>query len=115
DFFTALDDKTLPKEGGVFFVKGGSRNIFHVKPADPDAAVQKKFLGDDDHPGNSNWRTSEPCQPRRSTGSRRVRIGARAQSLLRGMIRRATTITCRRRFARRGRTVRRSATGRAFR
>ena len=59
DFFTALDDKTLPKEGGVFFVKGGSRNIFHLKPADPDAAVQKKFLGDDDHPAYSDSQISE--------------------------------------------------------
>lgn len=59
DFFTALDDKTLPQEGGVFFVKGGSRNIFHLKPADPDAAVQKRFLGDDDHPAYSDSQISE--------------------------------------------------------
>lgn len=59
DFFTALDDKTLPKEGGVFFVKGGSRNIFHLKPADPDAKVQKRFLGDDDHPAYSDSQISE--------------------------------------------------------
>jgi len=59
DFFTALDDKTLPKEGGVFFVKGGFRNLFHLKPADPDAAVQKKFLGDDDHPAYSDSQISE--------------------------------------------------------
>ncbi|HLJ41076.1 MAG TPA: alkaline phosphatase family protein, partial [Candidatus Acidoferrales bacterium] len=59
DFFTALDDKTLPREGGVFFVKGGSRNIFHLKPTDPDAKVQKKFLGDDDHPAYSDSQISE--------------------------------------------------------
>lgn len=59
DFFTALDEKTLPQEGGVFFVKGGFRNVFHLKPADPDAAVQKKFLGDDDHPAYSDAQISE--------------------------------------------------------
>src|SRR5579864_7937716 len=59
DFFTALDDKTLPSEGGVFYVKGGYRNIFHLKPTDPDAAVQKKFLGDDDHPAYSDSQISE--------------------------------------------------------
>jgi phospholipase C len=59
DFFTALDEKTLPHEGGVFYVKGGYRNIFHLKPADPDAKVQKKFLGDDDHPAYSDAQISE--------------------------------------------------------
>ena len=59
DFFTALDEKTLPHEGGVFYVKGGYRNIFHLKPVDPDAAVQKKFLGDDDHPAYSDSQISE--------------------------------------------------------
>ena len=28
DFFTAIEEKTLPQEGGVFFMKGGYRNIF---------------------------------------------------------------------------------------
>jgi len=59
DFFTALDQKTLPKAGGVFYVKGGFRNIFHWKPSDPDAKVQRNFLGDDDHPGYSDAQISE--------------------------------------------------------
>ncbi|MGH9359697.1 MAG: phospholipase C [Terriglobia bacterium] len=59
DFFTALQKKMLPKQGGVFFVKGGYRNIFNLKPADPDSAVQKKFLGDDDHEGYSDSQISE--------------------------------------------------------
>ncbi|MGH9356518.1 MAG: phospholipase C [Terriglobia bacterium] len=59
DFFTALEKKKLPKDGGVFFVKGGYRNIFKLKPADPDPAVQKKFLGDDDHEGYSDSQISE--------------------------------------------------------
>ncbi len=59
DFFTALQKSTLPKPGGVFFVKGGYTNIFGQKPANPDSAVQKNFLGDDDHPAYSDAQISE--------------------------------------------------------
>ncbi len=59
DFFTAVETKTLPKEGGVFFVKGGYQNIFNLKPVDPDTTVQKNFLGDDDHPAYSDAQISE--------------------------------------------------------
>ena len=59
DFFSALDKRTLPAAGGVFIVKGGYRNLFQLKPADPDPAVQKSFLGDDDHPGYSDAQISE--------------------------------------------------------
>jgi phospholipase C len=59
DFFDTLKQKTLPSAGGVFFVKGGFRNEFHLRPADPDPAVQKNFLGDDDHPGYSDGQISE--------------------------------------------------------
>ena len=43
----------------MFFVKGGYQNIFGLKPADPDPAVQKSFLGDDDHPAYSDAQISE--------------------------------------------------------
>ena len=59
DFFQALDNKTLPAQGGLFYVKGGYTNLFGLKPADPDAAVQKNFLGDDDHPAYSDAQISE--------------------------------------------------------
>lgn len=59
DFFTALKEHTLPQQGGLFFVKGGYDNIFQLKPADPDGHVQKKFLGDDDHPSYSDGQISE--------------------------------------------------------
>ncbi len=59
DFFNALDQKTLPKEGGVFFVKGGFQNLFGLKPVDLDPTVQKNFLGDDDHPAYSDAQISE--------------------------------------------------------
>lgn len=58
-FFTTLKNKALPKSGGVFFVKGGFRNEFHLKPADPNPRVQKNFLGDDDHPAYSDSQISE--------------------------------------------------------
>ncbi len=59
DFFNALEKKTLPKQGGVFFVKGGYQNIFNLKPVNPDPTVQKNFLGDDDHPAYSDAQISE--------------------------------------------------------
>jgi phospholipase C len=59
DFFAAVDQGSLPSQGGVFFVKGGYQNIFGMKPADPDPAVQKNFLGDDDHPAYSDAQISE--------------------------------------------------------
>ncbi len=59
DFFRAVEQGTLPKEGGLFFVKGGYRNIFGLHPADPDPRVQASFLGDDDHPAYSDAQISE--------------------------------------------------------
>jgi len=59
DFFNALGNKTLPKQGGVFFVKGGYQNVFGFKPADPDTTVQANFIGDDDHPAYSDAQISE--------------------------------------------------------
>ena len=59
DFFTALDNHSLPRQGGVFFVKGGYTNLFNLTPADPDSKVQTNFLGDDDHPAYSDAQISE--------------------------------------------------------
>lgn len=58
DLFTALDTHTLPSQG-VFYVKGGSKNIMGLHPADPDPTVQQNFLGDDDHPAYSDAQISE--------------------------------------------------------
>jgi len=58
DLFDALDHHTLPSRG-VFYVKGGYKNILGLLPADPDPAAQKRFLGDDDHPGYSDSQISE--------------------------------------------------------
>ena len=59
DFFTAIHTGTLPAEGGVFYLKGGYQNGFGLRPTDPNPAVQKRFLGDDDHPGYSDAQISE--------------------------------------------------------
>ncbi len=59
DLRQALDRRSLPKTGGVFYVKGGYRNIMGMHPADPDPVVQKNFVGDDDHPAYSDAQISE--------------------------------------------------------
>jgi len=59
DFFSTIDSQSLPREGGVFFVKGGYTNLFNLKPANPDTTVQANFLGDDDHPAYSDAQISE--------------------------------------------------------
>jgi phospholipase C len=59
DFFDAVDKETLPREGGVFYVKGGFQNLFGLLPTDMDSKAQTHFLGDDDHPGYSDAQISE--------------------------------------------------------
>ncbi len=59
DFFTALQQRSLPPAGGVFYVKGGFENIFGLTPTNPDPNVQKNFLGDDDHPAYSDAQISD--------------------------------------------------------
>ncbi len=59
DFFSDIKNGNLPKSGGVFYVKGGYQNTLGLTPADPDAKVQKNFLGDDDHPAYSDAQISE--------------------------------------------------------
>jgi phospholipase C len=57
DFFDDVRRQRL--QSGVYYVKGGYRNTLGLKPADPDASVQKSFVGDDDHPGYSDAQISE--------------------------------------------------------
>jgi phospholipase C len=59
DFFSALENRSLPSEGGVFFVKGGFENLFNMTPSDPDSKVRTNFVGDDDHPAYSDAQISE--------------------------------------------------------
>ncbi|HEV2315490.1 MAG TPA: alkaline phosphatase family protein [Candidatus Acidoferrales bacterium] len=58
DFFTVMTQHRLPSSS-VVFIKGGHLNLFGWKPANPDSRVQAHFLGDDDHPGNSDSQIAE--------------------------------------------------------
>ncbi len=55
EFFTVMADRRLPPRS-VVFIKGGYKNPFEWKPADPSAV---HFFGDDDHPGYSDSQLSE--------------------------------------------------------
>lgn len=55
EFFTDVEKQQLPARS-VVFIKGGYKNPFGWKPADPAAA---KILGDDDHPGYADSQLSE--------------------------------------------------------
>lgn len=59
DFFADMASHRLPEEGGVFYVRGGFRNIAGLLPADPDPRVRRTFQGDDDHPGYADSEISE--------------------------------------------------------
>ena len=59
DLWNAIDRRTLPREGGIYYVKGGYQNLMGLKPTDPDPAIQKNFIGDDDHPAYSDAQISE--------------------------------------------------------
>ena len=59
DFFDAVEGRTLPKTGGVFYLRGGYNNNAGLVPLDPTPAVQNAFLGNDDHPSYSDQQISE--------------------------------------------------------
>jgi phospholipase C len=59
DFFTAVNNKALPAEGGVFYLRGGYNNNDGLVSADPTPAIQHAFLGNDDHPAYSDAQISE--------------------------------------------------------
>ncbi len=59
DFFTAVENRTLPKGGGVFYLRGGYDNNDGLVPVDPTPAIQHAFIGNDDHPAYSDQQISE--------------------------------------------------------
>lgn len=59
EFFADVKAERLPKDGGAFYIRGGSGNLHGYKPLDPNPAVQSKYSGDDDHPGYSDSQISE--------------------------------------------------------
>lgn len=71
DFFADMEKGTLPQEGGVFYIRGGYRNIAghlpYVLPGTPEAkeeAIEAAKRGDDDHPAYSDRQISEAMTAR---------------------------------------------------
>ena len=59
DFFDAVEGRTLPKGGGVFYLRGGYDNNDNLVPVDPTPAIQHAFIGNDDHPAYADQQISE--------------------------------------------------------
>jgi phospholipase C len=59
DFFDAVEGRTLPRDGGVFYLRGGYDNNDGLVPVDPTPAIQHAFIGNDDHPAYSDQQISE--------------------------------------------------------
>lgn len=59
DFFDAVENRTLPRDGGVFYLRGGYDNNDGLVPADPTPAIRNAFIGNDDHPAYSDQQISE--------------------------------------------------------
>jgi len=59
DFFDAVENRTLPRGGGVFYLRGGYNNNDGLVPVDPTPAIQHAFIGNDDHPAYSDQQISE--------------------------------------------------------
>ena len=59
DFHIAVTQRTLPAQGGVFYVRGGFYNNDGLITADPNPAVRRRFAGNDDHPAYSDSQISE--------------------------------------------------------
>ena len=64
DFFDAVEGRTLPKDGGVFYLRGGYDNNDGLVPVDPTPAVENAFIGNDDHPAYSDQQISEALSAR---------------------------------------------------
>ncbi len=59
DFLTAVNNQTLPSNGGVFYLRGGYSNNQGLVPLDPTPGIQQAFIGNDDHPAYSDQQISE--------------------------------------------------------
>ncbi len=67
DFFDAVEGRTLPRDGGVFYLRGGYDNNDGLVPVDPTPAVENAFIGNDDHPAYSDQQISEALSARAIT------------------------------------------------
>jgi phospholipase C len=80
DFFNTVSTGGLAASGGVYYLKGGYQNIFGLTPTDPDPAVQKNFVGDDDHPAYADAQISEANVAEAVNTIATASTGRRAQS-----------------------------------
>ncbi len=58
DFFNAVENRTLPRSGGVFYLRGGYNNNQGLQPVITGSNKQV-FIGNDDHPAYSDQQISE--------------------------------------------------------
>ena len=93
DFRRTIAQRALPSQGGVFYLKGGYRNLLGLKPADPDTAVQTRFTGDDDHPAYSDAQISEAMVADLVNRIARSPYWKQSAIVITGMIPRVTTTT----------------------
>ena len=116
DFFTDVADNKLPRDGGVFYIRGGYQNLQGLRSAvttrafpananatggltDTDiATIQNAKAGDDDHPGYSDHQITEAMNARvvNAIASPTRRSGRRARSSSPTTSPTASTTTCRR-------------------
>ncbi len=59
DLLDAVNNQTLPANGGVFYYRGGYSNNQGLVPVDPSVNIQHSFIGNDDHPAYSDQQISE--------------------------------------------------------
>jgi phospholipase C len=58
-FYTDVAEGALPRQGGVFYVRGGFYNNDNLTVLDPNPNVRATFPGNDDHPAYSDAQISE--------------------------------------------------------
>jgi phospholipase C len=58
-FYTDVNNRALPANGGVFYVRGGYYNNDGLSVQDPNPAVQHAFPGNDDHGSYSDSQIAE--------------------------------------------------------
>ena len=116
DFFAALQKQALPRGGGVFYVKGGYRNIMGIAPDEPGSCGAEEFPRRRRSSGVFR-RADQRGDGRENRQSHRLaaRTGSRARSSSPGMTRKATTTTSGRRSSTRFPARRGSAKARACR
>lgn len=59
DFFDAVAAHALPRQGGVFYIRGGYYNNDGLVTLNPTPAIRARFAGNDDHPAYSDAQISE--------------------------------------------------------